>query len=177
MAEPLDIAVAELQKKLQVQEETVVRTKTMINDLCEMMGKPPIYTDAQLSTSKITAVRSDTYYGQAMQTAIRDVLARRASVGPATAREIYDSLLAGGYDGFRTGDEQNRLTALRISLRKNSKIFHKLPGGEWGLVEWYPKIRKKGSAEDADDDGDDDDGEPERDAQRPVGRGTENADD
>ena len=155
MTQPLDAAVAELQKKLQEQEEAVIQTKQMINQLCGFMEKPPLYNDAELVTSKTTAVRADEYYGKAAQTAMRQVLERRKHIGPATTREIYDALLEGGYDGFRTDDEQNRLTGLRISLRKASKVFHKLPGGEWGLVDWYDNIRTKpkgGAKDDEDED-------------------------
>lgn len=48
--------------------------------------------------------------------------------------------------------------------RKASKVFHKLPNGQWGLVDWYDNIRKqkaeakngdKGNGNDIeDDDGD-----------------------
>jgi hypothetical protein len=174
MAEPLEAAVAELQKKLHEQEEVVLRTKQMINQLCGFMKKPPLYADADMQSSKTAAVRADEYYGKPLQTATREVLERRRHIGPATAREIYDALISGGYDGFQTGNEQNRLTALRISLRKNAKLFHKLPGGQWGLVGWYPKIRSKKADDDADDepdpdesgeidlDGDDDEGGDEK---------------
>lgn len=143
MTQPLDAAVAELQKKLQEQEQAVIQTKQMINQLCGFMNKPALYPDAELTTSKTAAVRPDEYYGKPLQTVIREVLERRQHIGPATAREIYDALIEGGYDGFRTDDEQNRITGLRISLRKNARTFHKLPGGQWGLVDWYPKVREK----------------------------------
>ena len=146
MTQPLDAAVAELQKKLQEQEEEVVQTKKMINQLCGYMDKAPLYTDAELQTSKTTTVRADESYGKAAQTAMREVLDRRKHIGPATTRDIYDALVEGGYDGFRTKDEQNRLTGLRISLRKASKVFHKLPNGQWGLVDWYDNIRTKPKA-------------------------------
>ena len=32
---------------------------------------------------------------------------------------------------------------MRVSLRKASKVFHKLPNGQWGLVDWYDNIRKQ----------------------------------
>ena len=143
MVEPLEAAVAELQKKLQEQEGEVIQTKKMINQLCGYMNKRPLHDDAELQTSKTNAVRADEYYGKAAVTAMREVLQRRQHIGPAKAREIYDALIEGGYDGFRTEDEQNRLTGMRISLRKASKVFHKLPNGQCGLVDWYDNIRKQ----------------------------------
>jgi hypothetical protein len=62
-------------------------------------------------------------------------------MGPATVKEIYDALKAGGYK-FETKNDANAMRNLRISLTKNTSIFHKLPGGEFGLNEWYPKLKK-----------------------------------
>ena len=56
---------------------------------------------------------------------------------------------------FETNSEKNRLTNIRISLRKSSGTFHRLPDGKrYGLLEWYPKAKRrqnKGSQQNPDD--------------------------
>ena len=47
------------------------------------------------------------------------------------------------------------MDSLRISLGKSSHTFHKLPNGQYGLLEWYPNVkppkkRGKSGAENAD---------------------------
>src|SRR5438132_8921727 len=62
---------------------------------------------------------------------------RKASGGGAASVEtIYQALKAGGYR-FDTKNEENARNGVRISLRKNSATFHKLPNGEYGLCSWY----------------------------------------
>lgn len=71
---------------------------------------------------------------------------RTANLGPATVGEIYDALLAGGYN-FESKDTANGKRGLRVSLTKNSSIFHRLPDGKtFGLASWYPKIKENGKA-------------------------------
>ena len=67
--------------------------------------------------------------------------------GPATVREIYETLTQGGYQ-FDAKDETNAMRGLRISLGKNTQKFHKLPNGVFGLVAWYPnlKVPQRGNA-------------------------------
>jgi hypothetical protein len=66
---------------------------------------------------------------------------------------IYTAMLAGGF----LFDAKNDATARRsmaISLAKNSTTFHRLPNGDFGLLEWYPNIpaRTKANGKDADED-------------------------
>jgi DNA-directed RNA polymerase delta subunit len=70
------------------------------------------------------------------------VLERRqiANVGPATVNEIYDSLVAGGYN-FQTKNDDYAKRNLYTTLTKNSSVFHRLPNGLWGLLEWYPDAK------------------------------------
>ncbi|MBI1830369.1 MAG: hypothetical protein HYR84_02825 [Planctomycetes bacterium] len=87
-------------------------------------------------------LRGDEYFGQPLQTVVREVLVSRKSsnLGPASVAEIYSAMLGGGYQ-FESRDEENAKRGLRISLTKNSATFTKLPGGKYGLREWYPAIK------------------------------------
>jgi len=144
MSSHYDQTIAELQKKLREQEVEVIKTKDMINRLCEFAGKPVIYTDTELQPSAgVASIRSDQFYGQPLATAVRQILEMRqsADLGPATVRELYETLREGGYH-FETKDEKNAMRGLRISLSKNVALFHKLPNGRFGLLSWYPKAKR-----------------------------------
>lgn len=150
MSADIQVIIADLQKKLGEQEKEVIRTKELINDLLSHYGIPTIYKDAELSPSS-GAIRfaSDEFYGQPLAGSMRKILQHRkaAQLGPATPREIYEKLVAGGY-AFESDNEQNRLIGIRVSLRKSSAIFHRLPDGKrYGLLDWYPKAKKSKTKE------------------------------
>lgn len=110
----------------------------------------------------VTQIRSDTFFGQKQQTAIRSYLdMRRAQgLGPAKPREIYEALSLGGYQ-YEAKDAETALVGLRALLRKRTNIFMKLPNGTYGLAAWYPDARRpKPDAADDGDDADDDEQEP-----------------
>jgi len=163
MSEHIEKTLGELQSKLADQEESVIQTKKLMNLLCEHSGKPPMFQDADLSVSgKNIAIQSDQFYGKKLITAAREILEIRkaTNLGPATPREIYDTLIEGGY-AFETDNEANRLTGLRISIRKASAIFHRLPDGKrYGLLVWYKKVKKPKSNQENNDSTANDD-EPE----------------
>ena len=131
--------------------------KASVNVLCEREGLPPIYPDdgggsptrrdskpgeTPGQSPQSTHIRSDTFYGKAQQTAVRELLAIRknSGAGPAKPSEILDALRAGGYQVEAKSDEI-ALVGLRAMLRKRTAIFHKLPNGAWGLREWYPNAK------------------------------------
>lgn len=146
MSDHIDKTIAELQLTLARQEQEVIKTKQLINLLCGHAGRQPIYASADLeSDSNTVAIASDEFYGQPLATAMRKILEKRKASGngPATPRELYTSLLEGGY-AFDTDVEENRLIGIRVSLRKSTKIFHRLPDGKrYGLLEWYPKAKRQ----------------------------------
>jgi hypothetical protein len=146
MSDPIQQAIAKLQAKLHEQERAVVKTKMVINQLCEVVGLPLIYSDAEEEArdSATLSIRSDQFYGQPLAAAIRTILElrRKQDRGPATVNEIYASLVEGGF-AFDTRNEENAKRGLRVSLTKNSVTFHKLPNGKYGLLEWYPSARTK----------------------------------
>jgi hypothetical protein len=162
MREEFRPAIEALQKDLAEHERKANETKGTINRLCELAGEAPMYADiGNQSQPTITSIKGDTFYGKVLTTAAREYLEMRkgAGLGPATPREIYEALRKGGF-AFDTKIENNAITGVRATLRKNSSIFHRLPGdgGEYGLLAWYPRAKKPKdeSASDSDDAEDDD---------------------
>jgi hypothetical protein len=167
MSESIKTAILELQQHLQSLEDESADTKRTINSLCKRMGTPPLYANVD-SKSAITTgpIRADQYYGKALATVAREILESRQAMnlGPASVAEIYDRMVEGGFV-FDTNNVDNAKRVLRISLAKNTAMFHKLPGGTYGLLEWYPAVKsqkKNGSnkAAEADEDGDGEEAEP-----------------
>ena len=145
----LDAAIQGLVQMIEQDEAQIAENKRAVNRLCERAGKPPLYSDISQPTSgQLGSIRPDQYYGLQLATAIRAILeARRAAnLGAATVREIYDTLIKGGFK-FEAKDE-NALRGLRQSLSKNSATFHKLPNGTYGLLEWYPGAKAAKPGED-----------------------------
>jgi hypothetical protein len=147
MSEHIERTIQDLQVKLQTQEQDVIETKRMINSLRGFLNQPPLFTEDQLGTKpSLGGIRADTFYGQPLATAVRMYLEMRRATGqgPATVADIYDALLRGGYAFQTTADNAKRI--LRISLSKNTAMFHKLPHGNvFGLLSWYPDVKPRRS--------------------------------
>ena len=125
MSERFSGAIEELETELQEQLQDVSSTKKL---------KPPRYTDTSVET--VGPIRKDVYYGKPLATAVQMVLERMQ--GASTAADILKALENGGFD-FRPmkWDDTKRLRNLAISMAKNTKAFHRLPNGTYGLVSWY----------------------------------------
>ena len=129
----------------------------MINRLCEAEGKQPIYASSEITVGVgLSVTRADQFYGRPLATAVRQVFEMRhaSGAGPATVKEIYETLQLGGYQ-FDTKNDLNAMRGLRVSLTKNAVLFHKLPNGQFGLVAWYPKIQARSKAESSVEDDED----------------------
>jgi hypothetical protein len=124
-------------------ERQLAEKKRMVNSLCELAGQPPMYASTEPSADGSVAIRSDEFYGKALATAVRKILEKRshAGLGAASVSEIYDAMVKGGYR-FDAKSAANAKRSLRISLTKNSVTFHKLPNGNYGLLEWYPNAKE-----------------------------------
>ena len=120
--------IAQLQKEM---ESFELKLKVMINQLCELDGRPPIYED----------VGPHHFEGQPLASSVRTILeARRAGPGdgPDSAREIYDALVTGGYR-FAAKDAKSAMRGLQLSLSRNT-LFYKDDNGKFGLADWLPKV-------------------------------------
>lgn len=173
MSEHIQKTIADFEAKLRLAEAEVSRLKRTINDLCEMAGIPARFatTEPEVTAATLGSLRSDQFYGRPMATVVREYLELRKASNmdpPATVNEIYNALLSGGFK-FEASSEKNAKDGLRISLAKNTAVFHKLPNSAWGLLEWYPNAKKKPSRQSSGNKTEDeveDDGDPtERDSE------------
>jgi hypothetical protein len=144
MHDRLSPAIEALQEQLQKQLDEAAETKKAINALCRAMGKEPMYRDVTPESAAGAGLRRDRYYGRPLATVAQEFLeSRRDTCSP---EEIFDGLKAGAFD-FKAmswgGDEKDWIRNLSISLAKNTKAFHRLPNGRFGLVAWYPEISAK----------------------------------
>jgi hypothetical protein len=141
MQDKLAPAIEALQGQLQNQLDEVAETKKAINALCRAMGKEPMYRDVIPEQAAGGALRRDRYYGRPLATVAQEYLEVRREA--STPEEIYEGLKAGNFD-FKAlnwgGTEKDWIRNLSISLAKNTKAFHRLPNGAFGLVTWYPEI-------------------------------------
>jgi hypothetical protein len=149
----LQTAIAVLQGRIRSKEEDVIRLKRTVNEMCIDAGEEQPYAGISSSdaASDISSLRSDLFYGQTISASAKTYLEMRKAggLGAATVNDIFAALKKGGYK-FEAKDEENAKNGLRVSLRKNSGVFHRLPNGEYGLLAWYPNA-KPAKDEDADD--------------------------
>jgi hypothetical protein len=136
----------------------VSETKKAINAVCRAMGREPMYRDVLAEHVMGGAVRRDRYYGRPLATVAQEFLESRKEA--CSPDEIFEGLKSGAFD-FRSmnwgGSEKDWIRNLSISLAKNTKSFHRLPNGTYGLVAWYSELQnrrdaKKAAAAEQDDD-------------------------
>ncbi|ABE61108.1 hypothetical protein Nham_2406 [Nitrobacter hamburgensis X14] len=143
MSKTVDQVISELAAEITAEEASLRKKKETVNTLCGAIGRPPAYSLESAATALPTQIRSDQFYGQPLAASVRTILEMRRAqnLGAAANREIYDSLVAGGYE-FDTKSEDIAQKSLRNSLAKNTALFHKLPNGQFGLLAWYPNVKK-----------------------------------
>jgi len=151
MKEKLNAAIDVLIEQLQQQVQQVAETKKMINSLRQRMGEEPLYPDVSPESVVGGGSRRDLYYGKPLATAAQMYLERRKQA--CEAEEILNGLEQGGFDFAALGwKEKDRLRSLAMSLAKNTKTFHRLPNGSFGLLSWYDEKvirRRPGESENA----------------------------
>jgi len=150
MSNSVEPAISALQSDLSELESKVHGVKSAINLLCKHAGKAELYPNLGLEDGKVAIgnIQSDTFYGKTIGIAARQYLEMRrsANIGPASTREIFDGLRQGGFR-FNSKNENNAMISLGQTLRKNSKMFHKLPTGDYGLLSWYPNAKEERAGE------------------------------
>lgn len=141
MSEALSAAIEELTSLLEQQQQEVAETKRTINALRRRMKLEPLYEDVS-PESVGGPIRPDLYYGIPLSTAAQRFLESRKRA--CSAEDILAGLKQGGFNfktlGWKEGDE---LRSFSISLSKNSKSFHRLPNGTFGLISWYDEALLK----------------------------------
>lgn len=147
--------IEELQAQIRVMEQELGETKRTVNFLCRRIHRDPIYKETDQSSSLI-GTRSDEFYGKPLASVVRTILERRAAanMGAASVDAVFAAMKSGGYL-FNAKNDSTAKTALATSMAKNTSTFHKLPNGDFGLLEWYPSIpvraRPNGRAEETEE--------------------------
>src|ERR1039457_1334605 len=139
-------------------QEAIIGAKRLINQLCVFAGLPQEYQDAELqATGAATVViRRNVFFGRPLATCVREYLDMRKDkpIKEATLDEIISVLKDGGFDLKKISDDADGIKrGVAITLAKNPQ-FHKLPNGDFGLLSWYPSI-KRSKEKSANDDSED----------------------
>jgi len=137
--------------KLKDLERDVAQTRDLINRLRAFIGEPPMFETTQTEGSPAASgLKGDEYVGKVQQTAIRTILERRKGLGlaPSTLDEIYTDLKAGGYVFDTRDDEMGKRGVYNTLARSSGNAFFRLSNGKWGLMSWYPGVKKKKAAAD-----------------------------
>jgi hypothetical protein len=138
--------IEQAKEQLHKQEDAVITTKKLINQLCSFAGIPPEYQDADLQSSVMQAavVRRNAFFGKPLATCVREFLEMRRDkpVKEASLNEIVDALKEGGFDLEKISkDKDDARRGVAITLGKNPQ-FVRLPNDDWGLLAWYPNFKR-----------------------------------
>ena len=135
-------AISALQQELDTIQKKAREIKSAINTLCQHAGIDELYAIDEDGPGSLANIRADSFYGKTIGTAAREYLEMRkaSNLGPATSKEIFEGLVSGGFH-FEAASDTNAQISLSNTLRKNSRQFHKLPNGQYGLLAWYPNAK------------------------------------
>lgn len=139
MRAELEPAIRVLTDKIRTKEGELLELKRVVNRIyAEENEAAPYNISTTDSAAGLVTLRSDLFYNKTLAQAAQEYLEMRKArgLGSATVNDIYKTLKEGGYN-FETSIEDNAKNGVRISLRKNSTIFHQLPSGDYGLCVWY----------------------------------------
>ena len=144
MEESLEQAIEVLKQKVEEKAKELNEAKKAVNQFCVCIGETPIYEINGGSVGALTTdLKGHEYYMKPTATVVADILERRGETGgPATVKEIFEQMKAGGYL-FEAKSDENAMRGLRQSITKNSTKFHKLPNGKIGLTKWFPELKTK----------------------------------
>ena len=142
MTKTLDQAIDEIVADIAKLEAQIREKKTTVNTLCGVASRPLMYQIDAPEVAAPTRIRSDQFYGQPLASAVRTVLEMRKqqNLGAAQVGEIYDALIRAAII-FRQRTRRSRVSRCGTHSSKNTVTFHKLPGGRFGLLSWYPNAK------------------------------------
>ncbi|OGP20090.1 MAG: hypothetical protein A2X91_09900 [Deltaproteobacteria bacterium GWB2_65_81] len=132
-------AVEQLTAELEDLLRQATKKKEAINVLYESMGEETPYKDVGSEAAGARTLRPDQYYGKPFASVAQEFLNMRKRA--CTSEEITKGLEQGGFDFTWKEGDRNRVVA--VSLAKNTAVFHRLPNGTFGLLEWYPEAQRK----------------------------------
>jgi hypothetical protein len=139
-------AIDFINDKIAEHEREIVQLKTAANSLAAVAGLPAPHADvggATTGTGGRLAIRPDQFTAAAAPSvAARAYLELRGKErGAASADEIFDALMTGGYP-FEQKDDRDAKSGLRIALGKDRQITA-LRNGFYGLAAWYPNLKRE----------------------------------
>ncbi len=148
--------IAKYEEKLKPALAELRKWQTYINGVYDAAGEPPPYkfdgdATAVPSPSGARGYKRGEFFQKPMATIVKRILEDRekAGLGPATEDELYETMLAGGYD-FEEPNADRAKNNLKISMGKNP-AFVKVPGGFYGLTSHYGGARRRTRNADAGD--------------------------
>ena len=146
MNQQFQAAIDVLLEQLESEVAAVANTKRTINSLCKRIDQPEMFPEVETDSERIgrsVRVRPDQFYGKKLATVISEYLRMRGQA--CRVEEIIAGLKEGGFD-FKTGagwaDEKGYNRSMAMAMVKNSKTFHRLPNGTFGLPAWYPEATR-----------------------------------
>lgn len=114
------------------------KLQTAIDCIDQEIEKTTQLNSPQTTSGRIEYVptRMDSFLGMRLSTAVRECLKMRQE--PLLPSEILMLLRKGGFavDSLGPNDDA-QLANLTRALRKNSRMFRRLPNGAIGLAVWY----------------------------------------
>jgi hypothetical protein len=132
-------------RQIAVHEAKIRDLQRAANTLAESLGVPLPYdvqAEGSAPAAAVRVIRADQFanYG-APSTAARAFLEWRGKErGAATADDIFDALVSGGF-AFDARSADAAKQGLRIAMAKDQQMT-KLANGTYGLAAWYPNAAK-----------------------------------
>ena len=118
--------------------------KKVANTMANLYGVEPPYPDADTAAAAVgtMVLKADQFanYGSPSEAARAFLKMRGEEKGAASLDVIYEALMRGGFTFSSIKNDPRG--GLRIALGKDT-MAHKLPNNFYGLLEWYPTIRRE----------------------------------
>lgn len=128
---------------VQKAETALVQAKKDANVMAAKYGVDAPFKDVDGPTASFGLVlKADqfTNYASPSEAARGFLSLRGQEKGAATLDAIYDALQRGGFTFSSIKNDPKG--GLRIALGKDSQV-HRLPNGTYGLLEWYPAVKRE----------------------------------
>jgi len=139
MDDPIKAVYAKYEEKLQQQLAEVKKTKEFLNSLAREMGNSIPFPDlaGEDFLPGMARIRKGQFFNKRLATAVKEYLQLRKEA--ASWDEIVEALRRGGYEIGRGKAAENKA---RLTILKNTANFVLIGDNDFGLKEWYPKLRK-----------------------------------
>jgi hypothetical protein len=131
-------------------EDQAKGKKIALNEMAKSMGIDipfPKVEEESTGMSGRIKIRIDQFLGKPLATAVSEYLRICGKgVGAKHWTDIVQALRDGG---FELGKTRMAEDAARTTILKNTTLFKLVGDDAFGLVEWYPKLRKEKDADDS----------------------------